>query len=87
MYQEYHEDAVERVDSTRARFLPAQSPPTPIPSFWLSLESRRVYLTDSVHKVVLEKSIPAQIRQLILYHYSYEEQVDECVRDSCKTTV
>jgi hypothetical protein len=26
------------------------------------------YLTESVHKVVLKKSIPAQIRQLILYN-------------------
>ena len=27
------------------------------------------YLTESVYEVVLQKSIPAQIRQLILYHY------------------
>ena len=27
-----------------------------------------VYLTESVHQVVLQKSIPAQIRQLILYY-------------------
>jgi len=26
-----------------------------------------VYLSESVYKVVLQKSIPAQIRQLILY--------------------
>ena len=29
--------------------------------------SRRFYLTKSVYKVVLQKLIPAQIRQLILY--------------------
>ena len=28
-----------------------------------------VYVTESVCKVVLQKSIPAQIRQLILYYY------------------
>ena len=27
------------------------------------------YLTERVHKAVLQKSTPAQIRQLILYHY------------------
>ena len=27
----------------------------------------RVYLTESVHKVDLQKSIPAQIRQLVIY--------------------
>jgi hypothetical protein len=30
------------------------------------------YLAESVYKVVLQKSIPAQIRQLILYDYYYE---------------
>ena len=39
------------------------------------------YLTDSVYKVVLLESIPAQIRQLILYYYKYKEQVDEFVRE------
>jgi len=29
----------------------------------------RVYLTQSVSEVVLQKSIPAQIRQRILYYY------------------
>jgi len=29
------------------------------------------YLTQSVYKVVLQKSIPAQIRQLILYYDYY----------------
>ena len=27
----------------------------------------RFYLTESFHKVVLQRSIPAQIRQLVLY--------------------
>ena len=27
------------------------------------------YITESVHDVVLQKSIPAQNRQLILYYY------------------
>ena len=31
------------------------------------------YLTDFFDKVVFKISIPAQIRQLILYHYSCEE--------------
>ena len=30
-------------------------------------EPQNVYHTESVYKVVLQKSIPAQIRQLILY--------------------
>ena len=29
----------------------------------------RVYLLESVYKVVLQKLIPAQIRQLIIYYY------------------
>ena len=28
-----------------------------------------IYLTESVHRVVLQKSIPAQICQFIFYHY------------------
>ena len=39
------------------------------------------FITESVYKVVLKKSIPAQIRQLIRYHYEYEEYVDRCVRE------
>ena len=30
---------------------------------------RQRHLTDSVYKVVFQNSIPAQVRQLILYHY------------------
>ena len=33
----------------------------------------KVYLTHSVYKIVLQKSIPAHIRQLILYYYKYTE--------------
>jgi len=29
----------------------------------------QVLITESVHKVVLQKSIPEQIRQLMIYHY------------------
>ena len=28
-----------------------------------------VYLTESVYNIILQKSSPAQIRRLILYHY------------------
>jgi hypothetical protein len=30
---------------------------------------RQPYLTEMVYKVVSQKQIPAQIRQLIIYHY------------------
>ena len=39
------------------------------------------YLTESIHKVVLPKSIPAQIHQLILYTRNNKEYVDEFVRE------
>ena len=32
--------------------------------------------TESVFKVVLQKSTPPQIRPLILYYHQYKEQVD-----------
>ena len=35
-----------------------------------------VHRTESVYKVVLKKSTPPQIRQLILYYYKYEELVN-----------
>ena len=38
------------------------------------------YLTD-FFEVVLQKSIPAQIRQLMLDYYYYEEFVDGFVRE------
>ena len=37
------------------------------------------YLTQSVFKFVLQKSIPTQIRQLILYIRNSEEYVDDLV--------
>ena len=39
------------------------------------------YRTESVYKVVLQKSIPTQIRQLILYVSNNEGYVDEFVRE------
>jgi len=39
----------------------------------------RSHLTESVLKVVLQESIPPQIRQLILYYYLYKQLVDEFV--------
>ena len=32
----------------------------------------KIYPTESVYEVVLQMSIPAQTRQLILYHYQYK---------------
>ena len=46
----------------------------------------RPYLTESVYKVVLSKSIPARIRQRILYYYSYEGSVDQILRESTFAT-
>jgi hypothetical protein len=40
------------------------------------------YLTESVDKVVLKMSIPAQIRQLACYYYQYKEHVDGFKRES-----
>jgi hypothetical protein len=31
------------------------------------------YLAGSVYKVALQKSVPARIRRVILYHYLYKE--------------
>ena len=36
--------------------------------------SQQSYLTQSVLKVVLQMSTPPEIRQLIFYHYQYQEQ-------------
>ena len=41
----------------------------------------RSYLTETVYKVVLRKSIPAQIRQFILYISHDKGLVDEFVRE------
>ena len=45
-------------------------------------EAMSTSLTESVYKDVLQKSIPAQICQLILYYRSYEEYVEVFVRES-----
>ena len=47
------------------------------------------YLTDSAYKVVLQESIPAQIRRLVLYISDNKEPVDGFVRefDFCTTTL
>ena len=46
-----------------------------------SLRSNRIYLTESVYKVVLQKSIPPPIRQLILHISNNEGQIDRFVRE------
>ena len=38
--------------------------------------SRQPHLTHGVYTVVLQKSSPPQIRQLILYYHRYKEYVD-----------
>jgi len=43
--------------------------------------STRVYLTERVHKVILQKSILVRIRQLILHYYSYKGSVDGFVQE------
>ena len=44
-------------------------------------ERQGAYLTQSIFKDVLQKSSPAQIRQLILYNSNIEGSVDEFVRE------
>ena len=39
------------------------------------------YLTERVYQVVLQQSVPAQIRQLVLYISNAQGQVDEFVRE------
>ena len=41
----------------------------------------RSYLTQSVYKVVLQKSIPTEIRQLDLYISNDNEHIDGFVRE------
>ena len=41
----------------------------------------QVYLTESFYKVVLQGSIPSQLRQLIFYYYLYTENVDGFVQE------
>jgi len=42
---------------------------------------KAAYLTESVYKVVSQKSIPTQIRQLIFYISNSKEYVDGFVRE------
>ena len=51
------------------------------PAFSRGGEAQHLYFTECLHKVVLQKSIPAQIRQLILYISKNQGQVDEYVRE------
>ena len=39
------------------------------------------FISQKVFEVFLQKSIPAQIRQLILYNYKNKERVDAFVRE------
>ena len=47
-----------------------------------SIDWLRTYLTESVYEVVLQTSIPAQIRQFILYISNNQGLIDEFVRES-----
>ena len=67
--------ADSRLNTTRT-FLGAGGRP-------VSVDGRvAVYLTESVYKVVLQMSISAHIRQLILHMSNNKEYVDEFVRES-----
>ena len=46
-----------------------------------SVQGQHSYLTERVHKVVWQKSISAQIRQLILYINDAKGKVDGFVRE------
>jgi hypothetical protein len=60
-----------------------QAEASPIP------EGSQPHLTESVYKIVLQKSTPVQIRQFISYVCDNEGRVDEFVRRMifAKTTV
>ena len=47
----------------------AMAPPAGGHPGWAGVDLHRSYLTQSVLKVVLQKSTPPQIRQLIFYYY------------------
>ena len=54
----------------------------------LSVETRlhaRAYLTESVYKVVLQKSVPEQIRELIIYIGNNNRRICAGI-DLCTTT-
>ena len=44
-------------------------------------DNLQLELTESVHTVVLQESIPAHIRRIILYISSHEGQIDGFVRE------
>ena len=44
--------------------------------------ARQKLAAESVYRVVLQRSIAAHIRRLVLYHYYLKEQVDRFVRES-----
>ena len=56
-------------------------PGVPLPPYWTGSESQHPYLIESVYEVVLQNSIPAQIRQRILYCYFYEAWYDRFLRE------
>ena len=49
----------------------------PLPDGLEEEEEVHFNLTESVYKVILQKSISAQIRQRILYYYQYKNQVTD----------
>ena len=49
---------------------------------WGAKKKNLACLTESAHKVVVKKSIPTQIRQLILYISNDKDSVDGFVRES-----
>ena len=55
-------------------------PPPPLPRL-LVHQPTLSYLTERVYKVIWKKSIPTQIRQLILYMGNNKGYVDEFVRE------
>ena len=60
-----------------------KSPPPQKTSTYCSLLLiKRPYLAQSVFKVVLQKSTPPQIHQIILRYYQHEELADGIVRES-----
>ena len=62
------------VHSLEAPRVTPNRPPPPLPHDQQAPDGRGVYLTQSVFKVVLQKSTPPQTCQLILYHYVHKEQ-------------
>ena len=56
--------------------------PNPAPPYMTpEMSPHHTCVTESVDKVILQKSIPAQICQLILHYYQYEEQFHGFVRE------